>query len=72
MCHRTTSVIILSRYFRKVTAIFNFDEKSGARRIFLIDIYTNETDSFEKFLSFYKEITNAQHFSFYIILSNYA
>ena len=26
---------------------------------------------FEKFLSFYKEIMNAQHFSFYIILSNY-
>ena len=27
--------------------------------------------SSEKFLSFYKEITDAQHFSFYIILSNY-
>ena len=27
--------------------------------------------SFEKFLSFYKEIMDAQHFSFYIILSNY-
>ena len=27
--------------------------------------------SSEKFLSFYKEIMNAQHFPFYIILSNY-
>ena len=27
--------------------------------------------SSEKFLSFYKEIMGAQHFSFYIILSNF-
>ena len=27
--------------------------------------------SSEKFLSFYKETMDAQHFSFYIILSNY-
>ena len=41
-----------------------------------MDFYSNSylhryVRSSEKFLSFYKEIMDAQHFSFYIIFSNY-
>ena len=37
----------------------------------LIRLRTPSIMSSEKFRPFYKEIMNAQHFSFYIILSNY-
>ena len=42
---------------------------------FFIALYINPLQilirSSEKFLSFYKEMMDAQHFPFYIILSNY-
>ena len=37
----------------------------------IMDIIEGVHRSPEKFLSFYKEIMDAQHFEFYIILSNY-
>ena len=39
--------------------------------ILLYFIGVRSIGSSEKFLSLYKEIMDAQHFSFYIILSNY-
>ena len=35
------------------------------------NINKNNIRPSEKFLSFYKEVMDAQHFSFYIILPNY-
>ena len=37
----------------------------------LVTLYKYNITSSEKFLSFYKEIMDAQDFPFYIILSNY-
>ena len=51
--------------------MFYYKIEIFAALIFFYAPYRPYIKSSEKFLSFYKEIMDAQHFPFYFILSNY-
>ena len=64
-CHST-----FDTFAKKLFSIFSCALTRAGCVIFQFENVASIRSS-EKFLSFYKQIMNAQHFSFYIILSNY-